>query len=136
MRQKILAPYQDLDLCPPKHPVSGTVSSCREAHRGQNQLRLMWHMNKLRGSAIPRAFMVNKERCKIFHLISSSYSMLSSFLMHAGHVSHNNLVRPQADHPLLVGAVVDWNLSDNLLLFIEEIHKNNTVAIIFPKCRI
>ena len=59
--------------------------------------------------------------------------MLSSFLMHAGHVSHNNLVRPQVDHPLLVGAVVDWNLSDDLLLFIEEIHKNNTVAIICSK---
>ena len=36
----------------------------------------------------------------------------------------------QADHPLLVGAVVDWNLSNDLLLFIEEIHVNNTVAII------
>ena len=38
----------------------------------------------------------------------------------------------QADHPLLVGASVsDWNLSNNLLLFIEEnlIHMNNTVAI-------
>ena len=42
-------------------------------------------------------------------------------------------VGPQADHPLLVGAVVDWNLSDDLLLFIEEIHKNNTVAIICSK---
>ena len=29
---------------------------------------------------------------------------------------------PQADYPLLVGAVVHWNLSNNLLLFIEEIH--------------
>ena len=27
----------------------------------------------------------------------------------------------------------DWNLSDDLLLFIEEIHKNNTVAIICSK---
>ena len=36
---------------------------------------------------------------------------------------------PQADHPLLVGAVVDWNLSNDRLLFIEEIHMNNTVAI-------
>ena len=43
------------------------------------------------------------------------------------------VVEPQADHPLLVGAVVDWNLSDDLLLFIEEIHKNNTVAIICSK---
>ena len=41
--------------------------------------------------------------------------------------------KPQADHPLLVGAVVDWNLSNNLLLFIEEIHMNNTVAIICSK---
>ena len=40
---------------------------------------------------------------------------------------------PQADHPLLVGAVVDWNLSSDLLLFIEEIHMNNTVAIICSK---
>ena len=40
----------------------------------------------------------------------------------------------QADHPLLVGAVVDWNLSNDLLLFIEEIHMNNyTVAIICSK---
>ena len=41
--------------------------------------------------------------------------------------------KPQADHPLLVGAVVDWNLSNNLLLFIEEIHMNSTVAIICSK---
>ena len=40
---------------------------------------------------------------------------------------------PQADHPLLVGAVVDLNLSNDLLLFIEEIHMNNTVAIICSK---
>ena len=40
---------------------------------------------------------------------------------------------PQADHPLLVGAVVDWNLSSDLLLFIEEIHMNNTVTIICSK---
>ena len=39
----------------------------------------------------------------------------------------------QADHPLLVGAVVDWNLSNDLLLFIEEIHMNNTVAVICSK---
>ena len=43
------------------------------------------------------------------------------------------LIDPQADHPLLVGAVVDWNLSNDLLLFIEEIHMNNTVAIICSK---
>ena len=43
------------------------------------------------------------------------------------------LVLAQADHPLLVGAVVDWNLSNDLLLFIEEIHMNNTVAIICSK---
>ena len=48
---------------------------------------------------------------------------------HGGHIC----VQTQADHPLLVGAVVDWNLSDDLLLFIEEIHKNNTVAIICSK---
>ena len=41
--------------------------------------------------------------------------------------------KPQADHPLLVGAVVDWNLSNDLLLFIEEMHMNNTVAIICSK---
>ena len=40
------------------------------------------------------------------------------------------VVRAQADHPLLVGAVVDWNLINDLLIFIEEIHINNTVAII------
>ena len=40
---------------------------------------------------------------------------------------------PQADHPLLVGAVVDWNLSSDLLLFIEEIHMSNTVTIICSK---
>ena len=43
------------------------------------------------------------------------------------------LIDPQADHPLLVGAIVDWNLSNDLLLFIEEIHMNNTVAIICSK---
>ena len=43
------------------------------------------------------------------------------------------MVATQADHPLLVGAVVDWNLSNDLLLFIEEIHMNNTVAIICSK---
>ena len=43
------------------------------------------------------------------------------------------LIDPQAVHPLLVGAVVDWNLSNDLLLFIEEIHMNNTVAIICSK---
>ena len=32
--------------------------------------------------------------------------------------------KPQADHPLLVGAVVDWNLSNGLLFFIEKIHMN------------
>ena len=42
-------------------------------------------------------------------------------------------ISPEADHPLLVGAVADWNLSNNLLLFIEEIHMNNTVAIICSK---
>ena len=42
-------------------------------------------------------------------------------------------VQPQADHYLLVGAVVDWNLSNDLLLFIEEILMNNTVAIIWSK---
>ena len=39
----------------------------------------------------------------------------------------------QADHHLLVGAVADWNLSNDLLLFIEEIYMNNTVAIICSK---
>ena len=44
------------------------------------------------------------------------------------------LAKPQADHPVLVaGPVVDWNLSNDLLLFIEEIHMNNTVAIICSK---
>ena len=42
-------------------------------------------------------------------------------------------VASQADHPLLVGAVVDWNLSNDPLLFIEEIHMNNTVAVICSK---
>ena len=43
------------------------------------------------------------------------------------------IVGAQADHPLLVGAVVDWKLSNDLLLFIEEIYTNNTVAIICSK---
>ena len=42
-------------------------------------------------------------------------------------------VKSQADHPLLVGAVVDWNLSNDPLLLIEEIHMNNTVAVICSK---
>ena len=42
-------------------------------------------------------------------------------------------VSPQADHRLLVGAVVDRNLSNDLLFFIEGIHMNNTVAIICSK---
>ena len=44
-----------------------------------------------------------------------------------------SMVKAQADHPLLVGAVVDWNLGNDLLLFIEEIYMNNTVAIICSK---
>ena len=48
-------------------------------------------------------------------------------------IRHFELIKSQADHPLLVGAVVDWNLSNDLLLFIEEIHMNNTVAIICSK---
>ena len=47
--------------------------------------------------------------------------------------SSSVLIPTQADHPLLVGAVVDWNLSNDLLLFIEEIHMNNTVAVICSK---
>ena len=49
------------------------------------------------------------------------------------HRRHYGNVKAQADHPLLVGAVVDWNLSNDLLLFIEEIHMNNTAAIICSK---
>ena len=44
-----------------------------------------------------------------------------------------SLAWAQADHPLLVGVVVDWNLSNDLLLFIKEIHMNNTVAMICSK---
>ena len=44
--------------------------------------------------------------------------------------SEFSTVWTQADQPLLVGPVVDGNLSNDLLLFIEEIHVNNTVAII------
>ena len=40
------------------------------------------------------------------------------------------LVTAQVDQPLLVGAVVDWNLSIDLLLFVEKIQMNITVAII------
>ena len=43
------------------------------------------------------------------------------------------LRQPQADHSLLVGAVVYWNLSNDILLFIEEIHMSNKVAIICSK---
>ena len=34
----------------------------------------------------------------------------------------------QADHPLLVGAVVDSNLSNDLLLFIEEIEYRSVTS--------
>ena len=60
----------------------------------------------------------------------ATYKVLYEALCHE-YVDRKDLA--QADHPLLVGAVVDWNLSDDLLLFIEEIHKNNTVAIICSK---
>ena len=40
------------------------------------------------------------------------------------------LVTAQVDQPLLVGAVVDWNLSIDLLSFVEKIQMNITVAII------
>ena len=36
----------------------------------------------------------------------------------------NYHMNPQADHPLLVGAVVDWNLSNDLLLFIGSYRRN------------
>ena len=39
-------------------------------------------------------------------------------------------ITAQVDQPLLVGAVVDWNLSINLLSFVEKIQMNITVAII------
>ena len=39
-------------------------------------------------------------------------------------------ITAQVDQPLLVGAVVDWNLSIDLLLFVEKIQMNITVAII------
>ena len=42
---------------------------------------------------------------------------------------HQTTGRP----PSVSGGFVDWNLSNNLLLFIEEIHMNNTVAIICSK---
>ena len=45
----------------------------------------------------------------------------------------NITICSQADHPLLVGTVANWNLSNDLLLFIEEIRMNNTVAIICSK---
>ena len=39
-------------------------------------------------------------------------------------------ITAQVDQPLLVGAVVDWNLSIDLLSFVEKIQMNTTVAII------
>ena len=42
-------------------------------------------------------------------------------------------LKAQADHPLLVGTVADWNLSNDPLLFVEEIHMNNTVTITCSK---
>ena len=39
-------------------------------------------------------------------------------------------ITAQVDQPLLVGAVVDWNLSIDLLSFVEKIQMNITVAII------
>ena len=39
-------------------------------------------------------------------------------------------ITEQVDQPLLVGAVVDWNLSIDLLSFVEKIQMNITVAII------
>ena len=38
--------------------------------------------------------------------------------------------------PSVSGAIVDWNLSINLLLFIEEKQMNNRVAIICAKVQI
>ena len=48
------------------------------------------------------------------------------------HCSLLNLipVTAQLDQPLLVGTVVDWNLSIDLLLSVEKIRINITVAII------
>ena len=37
-------------------------------------------------------------------------------------------ITAQVDQPLLVGAVVDWNLSIDLLSFVEKIQMNITVA--------
>ena len=39
-------------------------------------------------------------------------------------------ITAQVDQPILVGAVVDWNLSIDLLSFVEKIQMNITVAII------
>ena len=45
-----------------------------------------------------------------------------------------NIAAPTTGRPLSVsGAVVYWNLSNDILLFIEEIHMSNTVAIICSK---
>ena len=64
------------------------------------------------------------------HQTSLSHVSCSCTLRRAEEAS---LAWAQADHPLLVGAVVDWNLSNDILLFIEEIHMNNTVAMICSK---
>ena len=42
-------------------------------------------------------------------------------------------VHRQTTDPLLVGAVVDWNLSNDL--FIEEIYMNNTVDNLFQNAK-
>ena len=71
----------------------------------------------------PRARSKNRE-----NVLASANENQANFLLFT-----KTFVIPQADHPLFVEAVVDWSLSNDLLLFIEEIHMNNMVAIICSK---
>ena len=71
----------------------------------------------------PRTYWKNRE-----NVPASANEIQAIFLLFT-----KRFLIPQADHPLLVGAVVDWNLSSDLLLFIEEIHMDNTVTIICSK---
>ena len=89
---------------------------------------------RFRSYAVKKCFIV---RCDEHSSLFKTMTMLFKV-----HITNYNLrprfflslvIQAQADHPLLVGAVVDWNLSNDFLLFIEEIHMNNTVIIICSK---
>ena len=89
--------------------------------------RLLWlrllFVERVQKWRSPRTYWKNRE-----NVPASANEIQAIFLLF-----RKRFLISQADHPLLVGAVVDWNLSSDLLLFIEEIHMNNTVTIICSK---